>query len=98
MDEVDPQHLGLPVAEKKDCMVKIQNLTCYWDMVRLAERFLKMSGQSSVFLKQLIKFVLQMLEAPTLQNVSLTVKSEQLVAVIGPVGAGKVCSHMHSLC
>uniref|UniRef100_H3DQA7 ATP binding cassette subfamily C member 4 (PEL blood group) n=1 Tax=Tetraodon nigroviridis TaxID=99883 RepID=H3DQA7_TETNG len=62
LDEVDPQHQELPVAEKKDCMVKIQDLTCYWDMV---------------------------LEAPTLQNVSLTVKSEQLVAVIGPVGAGK---------
>lgn len=40
--------------------------------------------------------LLQMLEAPTLQNVSLSVKSEQLVAVIGPVGAGKVCSHVHS--
>lgn len=34
----------------------------------------------------------QMLEAPTLQNVSFTVKPEQLVAVIGPVGAGKVCA------
>ncbi|XP_056895808.1 ATP-binding cassette sub-family C member 4-like isoform X2 [Takifugu flavidus] len=62
LDEVDPQHQGLPVAEKKDCMVTIQDLSCYWDM---------------------------MLEAPTLQNVSLSVKSEQLVAVIGPVGAGK---------
>ncbi|CAG13921.1 unnamed protein product, partial [Tetraodon nigroviridis] len=60
LDEVDPQHQELPVAEKKDCMVKIQDLTCYWDMA-----------------------------TPTLQNVSLTVKSEQLVAVIGPVGAGK---------
>uniref|UniRef100_A0A674EGC0 Cystic fibrosis transmembrane conductance regulator n=1 Tax=Salmo trutta TaxID=8032 RepID=A0A674EGC0_SALTR len=28
-------------------------------------------------------------DAPSLQNLSLTVKSEQLVAVIGPVGAGK---------
>ncbi|KAL1021945.1 hypothetical protein UPYG_G00020230 [Umbra pygmaea] len=28
-------------------------------------------------------------DAPSLQNVSLSVKSEQLVAVIGPVGAGK---------
>ena len=33
-----------------------------------------------------------MLEAPTLQNVSFTVKPEQLLAVIGPVGAGKVRS------
>ncbi|TNN29575.1 Multidrug resistance-associated protein 4 [Liparis tanakae] len=30
-----------------------------------------------------------MIEAPTLQNVSFTVRPEQLLAVIGPVGAGK---------
>ncbi|XP_040004307.1 multidrug resistance-associated protein 4-like isoform X3 [Xiphias gladius] len=62
LDEVAPQHLGLPGAEKKDCMVKIQDLICYWD---------------------------KMLEAPTLQNVSFTVRPKQLLAVIGPVGAGK---------
>ncbi|XP_042350397.1 ATP-binding cassette sub-family C member 4-like [Plectropomus leopardus] len=62
LDEVAPQHLGLPVAEKRDCMVKIQDLICYWD---------------------------KMLEAPTLQNLSFTVRPEQLLAVIGPVGAGK---------
>uniref|UniRef100_A0A4W6FYM0 Multidrug resistance-associated protein 4 n=1 Tax=Lates calcarifer TaxID=8187 RepID=A0A4W6FYM0_LATCA len=61
LDEVAPQHLGLPVAEE-DCMVEIQDLLCYWD---------------------------KMLEAPTLQNVSFTVRPEQLLAVIGPVGAGK---------
>ena len=31
--------------------------------------------------------------APSLQNVSLNVGSKQLVAVIGPVGAGKVRGH-----
>uniref|UniRef100_A0AAX7T6W9 Multidrug resistance-associated protein 4 n=1 Tax=Astatotilapia calliptera TaxID=8154 RepID=A0AAX7T6W9_ASTCA len=62
LDEVAPQHLGLPVAEKKDCMVKIQDLICYWNKT---------------------------LETPTLQNVSFAVRSEQLLAVIGPVGAGK---------
>uniref|UniRef100_A0A669C3K4 Multidrug resistance-associated protein 4 n=1 Tax=Oreochromis niloticus TaxID=8128 RepID=A0A669C3K4_ORENI len=62
LDEVAPQHLGLPVAEKKDCMVKIQDLICYWNKT---------------------------LESPTLQNVSFAVRSEQLLAVIGPVGAGK---------
>lgn len=41
---------------------------------------------------QFICFFLQMIEAPTLQNVSFTVKPEQLLAVIGPVGAGKVRS------
>ncbi|XP_068428332.1 ATP-binding cassette sub-family C member 4-like [Clinocottus analis] len=62
LDEVAPQHLGLPMVEKTDCIVKVQDLICYWDM---------------------------MLEAPTLQNVSFTVRPEQLLAVIGPVGAGK---------
>ncbi|CAK6954010.1 ATP-binding cassette sub-family C member 4-like [Scomber scombrus] len=62
LEEVAPQHLGLPVADKRDCMVKIQDLICYWD---------------------------KMLEAPTLQNVSFTVSSNQLLAVIGSVGAGK---------
>ncbi|KAM9851263.1 ATP-binding cassette sub-family C member 4-like [Aulostomus maculatus] len=62
LDEVAPHHLGLPVVEKRDCMLKIQDLVCYWDKIQ---------------------------EAPTLQNVSLTVKAEQLIAVIGPVGAGK---------
>uniref|UniRef100_A0A8C2XK95 Multidrug resistance-associated protein 4 n=1 Tax=Cyclopterus lumpus TaxID=8103 RepID=A0A8C2XK95_CYCLU len=62
LDEVAPQHLGLPMVEKKECIVNIQDLICSWDM---------------------------MLEAPTLQNVSFTVRPEQLLAVIGPVGAGK---------
>uniref|UniRef100_A0A3P9HVL2 Multidrug resistance-associated protein 4 n=1 Tax=Oryzias latipes TaxID=8090 RepID=A0A3P9HVL2_ORYLA len=61
LHEVAPQRLGLPVVEK-DCMVKIQDLTCYWD---------------------------KNLEAPTLQNMCFTVRPEQLLAVIGPVGAGK---------
>uniref|UniRef100_A0A3B4TBB4 Multidrug resistance-associated protein 4 n=1 Tax=Seriola dumerili TaxID=41447 RepID=A0A3B4TBB4_SERDU len=45
------------------------------------------SKYSAVF--QFNCFFLQMLEAPTLQNVSFTVRPEQLLAVIGPVGAGK---------
>ncbi|XP_049584650.1 ATP-binding cassette sub-family C member 4 isoform X3 [Syngnathus scovelli] len=62
LDEVAPQHLELPAEEKKDCMMKIQDLVCYWD---------------------------KMQEAPTLQNVSFTVRPDQLLAVIGPVGSGK---------
>lgn len=41
-------------------------------------------------------FFLQTLETPTLQNVSFAVRSEQLLAVIGPVGAGKVRSVVKS--
>ncbi|XP_067113164.1 ATP-binding cassette sub-family C member 4-like [Osmerus mordax] len=62
LEEVSTLHLGAPVGEKRDCMVEIQNIVCYWDKVS---------------------------DAPTLQNVSFTVRSEQLLAVIGPVGAGK---------
>nr|XP_046259915.1 ATP-binding cassette sub-family C member 4-like isoform X2 [Scatophagus argus] len=42
-----------------------------------------------VMIQDLICYWDKMLEAPTLQNVSFTVKPEQLLAVIGPVGAGK---------
>uniref|UniRef100_A0A8C7JN77 Multidrug resistance-associated protein 4 n=1 Tax=Oncorhynchus kisutch TaxID=8019 RepID=A0A8C7JN77_ONCKI len=56
------QDLGLPVAEKKDCMVEIKDLVCFWNKA---------------------------LDSPTLQNLSFTLRSEQLLAVIGPVGAGK---------
>ncbi|XP_057709528.1 ATP-binding cassette sub-family C member 4-like isoform X3 [Corythoichthys intestinalis] len=34
LDEVAPQHLGLPVADKKDCMLKIEDLVCYWDKMQ----------------------------------------------------------------
>ncbi|XP_077946528.1 ATP-binding cassette sub-family C member 4 isoform X1 [Gasterosteus aculeatus] len=62
LEEVAPRPLATARAERKDCIVKIEDLLCYWSM---------------------------MLEAPTLQNVSFTVRPEQLLAVIGPVGAGK---------
>ncbi|XP_034041901.1 multidrug resistance-associated protein 4-like [Thalassophryne amazonica] len=62
LDEVTPQCVGLSVADKRDCMVDIQDLICYWNKA---------------------------LEAPTLLNVSFTVRSEQLLATIGAVGAGK---------
>lgn len=66
--------------------------------------FLQLSVISSemvfpFFMLRLIYFLLfiwQTLDAPTLQNVSFTVKPGQLLAVIGPVGAGKV-SHNNSI-
>ncbi|KAM3862000.1 ATP-binding cassette sub-family C member 4-like [Diretmus argenteus] len=42
-----------------------------------------------VKIHDLICYWNKMLDAPTLQNVSFTVSSQQLLAVIGPVGAGK---------
>lgn len=37
LDEVAPQHRGLRPVNEKDCVVKIQDLVCYWDKVRLAQ-------------------------------------------------------------
>lgn len=44
---------------------------------------------SSVEIQDLLCYWDKSLDAPSLQNVSLTVNSSQLLAVIGPVGAGK---------
>ncbi|XP_029521276.2 ATP-binding cassette sub-family C member 4-like isoform X1 [Oncorhynchus nerka] len=44
---------------------------------------------ASVEIKDLLCYWDKCLDTPSLQNLSLTVKSEQLVAVIGPVGSGK---------
>uniref|UniRef100_A0A669CSF3 Cystic fibrosis transmembrane conductance regulator n=1 Tax=Oreochromis niloticus TaxID=8128 RepID=A0A669CSF3_ORENI len=41
------------------------------------------------FTKNQFLFSLQSLDAPSLQSISLTLNSNQLLAVIGPVGAGK---------
>uniref|UniRef100_A0A667Z5H1 Multidrug resistance-associated protein 4-like n=1 Tax=Myripristis murdjan TaxID=586833 RepID=A0A667Z5H1_9TELE len=46
-------------------------------------------GEASVEIQDLICYWDKSLDAPSLQNVSLTVKPHQLLAVIGPVGAGK---------
>lgn len=43
-------------------------------------------------------FSLQSLDAPSLQSISLTLNSNQLLAVIGPVGAGKVRHLLVMLC
>uniref|UniRef100_A0A8C2IM39 Multidrug resistance-associated protein 4 n=1 Tax=Cyprinus carpio TaxID=7962 RepID=A0A8C2IM39_CYPCA len=45
--------------------------------------------EASVEIQDLICYWDKTLDAPTLQNVSFTVKPGQLLAVIGPVGAGK---------
>ncbi|XP_029925836.1 multidrug resistance-associated protein 4-like isoform X2 [Myripristis murdjan] len=47
------------------------------------------NNKNSLELHNLTCYWDKSLDAPSLQNVSLTVKSRQLVAVIGPVGAGK---------
>uniref|UniRef100_A0A3P8TKI0 Multidrug resistance-associated protein 4 n=1 Tax=Amphiprion percula TaxID=161767 RepID=A0A3P8TKI0_AMPPE len=62
LEEVKRENSEVPLGEKRENSIVIENLTCYWD---------------------------QTLDAPSLQNVSFTAKSHQLLAVIGPVGSGK---------
>eukprot|EP00064_Thunnus_orientalis_P001052 superscaffoldBa00000065_g1053 len=51
LDEVASQHLGLPVADKRDCMVKIQDLICYWDKSSLLSAILGELSQESGVVK-----------------------------------------------
>ncbi|KAM9830036.1 ATP-binding cassette sub-family C member 4 isoform 1-T1 [Syngnathus typhle] len=62
LDEMTKTSTSLPLAEKQDSAIEIQDLMCYWD---------------------------KSLDAPCLQNVTLSLTGKQLLAVIGPVGAGK---------
>uniref|UniRef100_G3PLJ6 Multidrug resistance-associated protein 4 n=1 Tax=Gasterosteus aculeatus aculeatus TaxID=481459 RepID=G3PLJ6_GASAC len=50
----------------------------------------KGENEALVEIQDLVCYWDKSLDAPTLQNLSLTLKSNQLLAVIGPVGAGKV--------
>uniref|UniRef100_A0A674ET19 Cystic fibrosis transmembrane conductance regulator n=1 Tax=Salmo trutta TaxID=8032 RepID=A0A674ET19_SALTR len=56
---------------------------------RISVRRIKEKQEPNVEIQDLICYWDTSQDAPSLQNLSLTVKSEQLVAVIGPVGAGK---------
>ncbi|RXM37114.1 Multidrug resistance-associated protein 4 [Acipenser ruthenus] len=62
LDEIVKPSVELRKEEKKDVLIHMKDVICYWD---------------------------KNLDAPTLQNVSFTVHPGQLLAVIGPVGAGK---------
>ncbi|XP_061829600.2 ATP-binding cassette sub-family C member 4 [Nerophis lumbriciformis] len=62
LDEMTKTSTTLPLAEKSDSAIEIQEMICYWE---------------------------KSLDAPCLQNISITLSGNQLLAVIGPVGAGK---------
>ncbi|XP_021426877.2 multidrug resistance-associated protein 4 isoform X5 [Oncorhynchus mykiss] len=69
---------------------RIKNFLLLDEIERPNIRFtLEEKKDASVEIKDLICYWDKCLDAPSLQNLSLTVKSEQLVAVIGPVGSGK---------
>ncbi|XP_077453167.1 ATP-binding cassette sub-family C member 4 isoform X4 [Stigmatopora argus] len=62
LDEITKISTSLPLVEKQDSAIEIQDMMCYWD---------------------------KNLDAPCLQNVTLSLVEKELLAVIGPVGAGK---------
>ncbi|KAG7234392.1 hypothetical protein INR49_004821, partial [Caranx melampygus] len=64
---------ALPGEEEKERSIEIEKLTCYWDGEYLNSQNRRVEN----------------LDAPSLQSISVTVKPHQLLAVIGPVGAGK---------
>lgn len=99
LDEITTNSSALLQEDKKDPGVEIHDLTCYWDKVRRKLEiggFVLLNGRTAFHkrllrsLKAALLFILQTLDAPSLQDVSFTVNSNQLLAVIGPVGAGKV--------
>uniref|UniRef100_A0A8C7JKT3 Multidrug resistance-associated protein 4 n=1 Tax=Oncorhynchus kisutch TaxID=8019 RepID=A0A8C7JKT3_ONCKI len=69
---------------------RIKNFLLLEEIERPKMRFTpEEKKDASVEIKDLICYWDKCLDTPSLQNLSLTVRSEQLVAVIGPVGSGK---------
>ncbi|CAG5933599.1 unnamed protein product, partial [Menidia menidia] len=62
LDEITKVSVATPEEEKKNTVVEVNDLTCYWD---------------------------KSLDAPSLKDISFSLTSKQLLAVIGTVGAGK---------
>uniref|UniRef100_A0A8C7TTS8 Multidrug resistance-associated protein 4 n=1 Tax=Oncorhynchus mykiss TaxID=8022 RepID=A0A8C7TTS8_ONCMY len=78
------------LSETRISVRRIKNFLLLDEIVKSEHGFLQEEKQEpNVEIQDLICYWDTSQDAPSLQNLSLTVKSEQLVAVIGPVGAGK---------
>ncbi|KAK6325297.1 hypothetical protein J4Q44_G00046390 [Coregonus suidteri] len=78
------------LSETRISVRRIKTFLLLDEIVKSNHGFLQEEKQEpSVEIQDLICYWDKSQDAPSLQNLSLTVKSEQLVAVIGPVGAGK---------
>ncbi|XP_029516330.2 ATP-binding cassette sub-family C member 4-like isoform X1 [Oncorhynchus nerka] len=78
------------LSETRISVRRIKTFLLLDEIVKSNHGFLQEEKQEpSVEIQDLICYWDKCQDAPSLQNLSLTVKSEQLVAVIGPVGAGK---------
>ncbi|XP_038836118.1 multidrug resistance-associated protein 4-like [Salvelinus namaycush] len=78
------------LSETRISVRRIKTFLLLDEIVKSEHGFLQEEKQEpNVEIQDLICYWDMSQDAPSLQNLSLTVKSEQLVAVIGPVGAGK---------
>ncbi|CAB1327868.1 unnamed protein product [Coregonus sp. 'balchen'] len=78
------------LSETRISVRRIKTFLLLDEIVKSNHGFLQEEKREpSVEIQDLICYWDKSQDAPSLQNLSLTVKSEQLVAVIGPVGAGK---------
>ncbi|KAJ3583658.1 hypothetical protein NHX12_016210, partial [Muraenolepis orangiensis] len=85
--------LWFPTAIEKlfECRVSVQRIQTFLMLedVKTQHAVLSKDQEPSVDIQDLICYWDTNQDMPSLQNISLTVKAQQLLAVIGPVGAGK---------
>ncbi|KAK2888852.1 hypothetical protein Q8A67_014227 [Cirrhinus molitorella] len=87
--------LFFPAAIEKvsECAISIRRIKKFLLLDELVKSHVPLTQEdkkeASVEIQDLICYWDKTLDAPTLQNLSLTVKLGELLAVIGPVGAGK---------
>nr|XP_061802825.1 ATP-binding cassette sub-family C member 4-like [Nerophis lumbriciformis] len=85
--------LFFPLAIEKlsETIVSIHRIKNFLLLDEMSTRTLTLEEKNpnSIELKRLTCYWDKLLDSPSLQDISLTVKSHQLLAVIGPVGSGK---------
>ncbi|XP_036396882.1 multidrug resistance-associated protein 4 [Megalops cyprinoides] len=81
------------IEKASEALISIRRIKKFLLLDEIVKHAVEISQEEKqepmVEIQDLICYWDKKLDAPTLQNVSFTVKSEQLLAVIGPVGAGK---------
>ncbi|XP_061642245.1 ATP-binding cassette sub-family C member 4-like isoform X2 [Phyllopteryx taeniolatus] len=85
--------LFFPLAIEKlsETIVSIHRIKNFLLLDEMSRRKLTLEEKNpnTIEMKRLTCYWDKVLDSPSLQNISLTVKSHQLLAIIGPVGAGK---------
>ncbi|XP_056606564.1 multidrug resistance-associated protein 4 [Triplophysa dalaica] len=77
------------VSEAAVSIRRIKKFLLLDELVKPQGSLAHVGKEASVKMQDVVCYWDQTLDSPTLQNVSFTVKTGQLLAVIGPVGAGK---------